>query len=52
MAKNKFFYNSPNKKVAVYHENKAKLIELAKKENCEIIIRDHTGQGIQTINKK
>ncbi len=48
----KYFYNSPNKKVAVYHASKAVLIKMAEAEGCEIIIRDHTGQSIQTINKK
>ena len=47
----KYFYNSPNKPVAVYHESRNKIIDLAKKEGCEIVIRDNTGAGIQTINK-
>lgn len=48
----KYFYNSPNKPVAVYHESRNKIIDLAKAEKCEIVIRDNTGAGIQIVNKK
>ena len=48
----KYFYNSPNKKVAIYHEKKSVLIKMAQEEECEIIIRDNTGAAIEVINKK
>jgi hypothetical protein len=52
MAKAKFFYNSPNKKVAVWNASKAILIRMAEEEGCEIIIRDDTGTQVDIVNKK
>lgn len=48
----KFFYNSPNKKVAVWNSSLAVLRSLALKEVCKIILRDNTGSQIEVVNKK
>tara|TARA_R110000868_G_scaffold290022_1_gene550276 strand:- start:21236 stop:21394 length:159 start_codon:yes stop_codon:yes gene_type:complete len=46
-----YFYNSPNKPVAVYGKSRNALIVKAEREGCEITIRDAEGRGIQIINK-
>jgi hypothetical protein len=46
-----YFYNSPNKPVAVWNKSLIMIRKLAENEKCEIIIRDKTGAGVEIINK-
>ena len=48
----RYFYNSPNKKEAVYHQNLSFITRLAEEEGEEIIIRDHTGAAVKVITPK
>lgn len=48
----KYFYNHPYKKDAVYHQNLAFITRLAEEEGEEIIIRDHTGSPVKVITPK